>query len=80
MDLVVGDENSCRDAAVELGKAYLSDSIDDSKLPAGCFTIVTSSLHTKVYFNQKIDSSSTSPGPASAGICRRGMVVNDHRV
>ena len=74
MDLVVVDEPSCRVAAVKLGKEFVGSKSDSSTYPAGCFTIES------VFFNPKIDPSSTSPDSTSAGICRPGMVVNDYRV
>ena len=75
MDLVIGDEPSCRDAAVELGKAYVGRTSYSSQWPAGCFTI------SSVFFNPKLDHSSTSIGinSASSGICtpgnKTGLVV-----
>ena len=74
MGFVVVDEPSCKDAAIQLGKQF-SYVLNKRDYPSGCFTSSSS-----VYFNQKIDPSSTSPSPDSAGICRSGMVVNNHRV
>ena len=80
MDLVVGDEPSCRDAAVALGKRFYSHNSNDSTFQAGCFSFTTEPR--LLNFNQKIDPSSTSPLSVTVGICRPvpGIVVNDHRV
>ena len=74
MDLVVVDEPSCKDAAVELGKQF-EHATDSSRHPSGCFT-----NFRHAYFNQKIDPSTTSSSLYFAGICRSSMVVNFHRV
>ena len=77
VDLVVRGKPSCRDAAVALGKEHSSAYYDESWFPAGCFT-----TNSGIFFNHKLDPSSTSPDSDSAGICRSatGIVVNDHRV
>ena len=78
MDQVVVDEPTCRNAAVALGRPYDNRYHNDSKFPAGCFTVSP----ITVMFNHEIDPSKTQPVLDSAGVCilTAGMVVNDHLV
>ena len=68
---LVVDEPSCRDAALQLGRTYVSGAYDRSKWPAGCFIV------SSVFFNPETDHSSTFPHSDAAGICKsEGLVVN----